>query len=198
MTNFNTVFYKGRDLSEEHRQIIQKMNRHFNWTPKMSQADFRMNISHYLVLTDKDKLIGYIGLHYIIDEFEINTVYLDPTYRGQGLGRYLMNALFETATKEANILNDRPLKTILFFDWRNSHTKDISAFDDGENYLFLSKDRESPMNKLWVRKEDVLYKYGLVDEGCTHCCGANLRVYITDIAFVFCNCASHCCSSSTH
>ena len=100
MTNFNTVFYNGRDLSEEHRQIIQKMNRHFNWTPKMSQADFRMNISHYLVLTDKDKLIGYIGLHYIIDEFEINTVYLDPTYRGQGLGRYLMNALFETATKE--------------------------------------------------------------------------------------------------
>ncbi|MBG9988419.1 ribosomal protein S18-alanine N-acetyltransferase [Aerococcaceae bacterium DSM 111176] len=100
MININTTFVKGRDLTSDQRNIIKDMNRHFNWTPKMSQADFRMNISHYLVMNEDERLIGFIGLHYIIDEFEINTVYLDPTYRGQGIGRQLMRALFETAMVE--------------------------------------------------------------------------------------------------
>lgn len=100
MININTTFVKGRDLTSDQQNIIKEMNRHFNWTPNMSGADFRMNISHYLVMYDDDRLIGFVGLHYIIDEFEINTVYLDPTYREQGLGRQLMEALYKTAKVE--------------------------------------------------------------------------------------------------
>lgn len=73
-------------------------------------------------------------------------------YDRDGKGFYVVDPC------SGNVLNDKLFNRILFYDGRrNSGSASLFALDDGENYLFLFFGRKSPMDKLWVKKEDVLY-----------------------------------------
>lgn len=80
-----------------------------------------MTISYYLLLSKGDRLYGYIGMHYIIDELEINTVVIHPQYRGRGYGRQLIDQLFEVATKEKN--------RRIMLEVRSKNTKAIHLYE---------------------------------------------------------------------
>ncbi|MBG9982621.1 ribosomal protein S18-alanine N-acetyltransferase [Aerococcaceae bacterium DSM 111020] len=84
---------KGYDLSSHEQRKIARMNTAFRWTWKMSDNDFKFDFTYYFLMYHQMKIIGYVGLHYIIDEFQINTVYVDPLYRRKGFGKKMLKQL---------------------------------------------------------------------------------------------------------
>lgn len=55
-----------------------------------SEAVFREDEHKYLVAKEDDRVIGYIGVEKILDEVHIINMAVHPDYRGQGIGKRLM------------------------------------------------------------------------------------------------------------
>ncbi len=93
MSEITFNWCKGHELSQSEQSKIARMNTAFQWTRNMSKSDFQFDFTYYLVMYSQMKIVGYVGLHYIIDEFQINTVYIDPLFRRKGLGKLLLRQL---------------------------------------------------------------------------------------------------------
>lgn len=58
------------------------------------------NFANYLVLTpenDRSCIIGYGGMWIILDESHVTNIAISPSYRGKGLGEYLLRQMIVTA-----------------------------------------------------------------------------------------------------
>lgn len=64
------------------------------WSEKSFIEEFENELAYYFVMTDDNDIIGYIGLWNILGEGHITNIALHPRYRGKGLSKRLMNALF--------------------------------------------------------------------------------------------------------
>jgi len=68
------------------------------WSREMMREELTGDHRVYLALTGEDDLVhGYGGLLVVGEEGDIQTIAVDPTVRGQGQGRRLMQALIEEA-----------------------------------------------------------------------------------------------------
>lgn len=74
-------------------QIVEINQELFNWSPAMSQADFALPYSQYDLIKVGEKVLAFMTSHLIAGEGEIIHVWVDPAWRGQGLGQYLMQKL---------------------------------------------------------------------------------------------------------
>lgn len=75
---------KGKDLP----QVAEIENLSFRY-PK-PESVFREDEHKYLVAKEEEKVIGYIGIERILDEVHIINMAVHPDYRGQGIGKRLM------------------------------------------------------------------------------------------------------------
>lgn len=64
------------------------------WSKKSFEEEAENELAHYFVMTDEDDIIGYIGIWNIVGEGHITNIAVHPRYRGKGLSKRLMNAVF--------------------------------------------------------------------------------------------------------
>lgn len=57
------------------------------------------NVATYLVATDNDKVLGYIGMWQVLDEAQVTNLAVSESFRGRGIGRLLVNELSDIAKK---------------------------------------------------------------------------------------------------
>ena len=69
------------------------------WTQEMFWSELaQAGISRELVCAWAERgIVGYASLRYVGSEGDVNTVAVAHNYQGQGIGRTLMNWLYETA-----------------------------------------------------------------------------------------------------
>ncbi len=67
------------------------------WSRDGFVNEMKNELSHYLVMTDGGKIIGYAGMWLIVDEAHITNVAILPEHQGKKLGEKLMKALIEHA-----------------------------------------------------------------------------------------------------
>lgn len=91
----SVVPFKGMELPEVLQVAIVKANRSLNWTEQMTRDDFMSPWSEYYVIVQGSEMLGYVGLHRVLDEVSVNTVYIHSALRKQGLGSYLMTFVLE-------------------------------------------------------------------------------------------------------
>ncbi len=86
------------------------------WSRGAFEAEIEENdLSYYLVVADKGKIVGYGGMWIIIDEAHVTNIALTADYRGLGLGERLVRALMDKARErgvDSMTLEVRPSNTI--------------------------------------------------------------------------------------
>lgn len=66
------------------------------WSLESFKTELKDNeYARYLCLELNGKVIGYMGLWFILDEGHITNVAIDPNYRGQHWGEFLMRSVME-------------------------------------------------------------------------------------------------------
>ena len=60
------------------------------WTEAMLEQELYNDTASYLVAEEDGKIVGYAGLHVVLDEGYIDNVAVLPEYRRQGLARRLI------------------------------------------------------------------------------------------------------------
>ena len=54
---------------------------------------------HFLVAKIGSEIVGYVGVYVILDEGQISNIAVLPSFRGRGIGKMLLDALFELCSK---------------------------------------------------------------------------------------------------
>ncbi|MBI5399315.1 ribosomal protein S18-alanine N-acetyltransferase [Candidatus Saganbacteria bacterium] len=80
------------------------------------EAIFREDEHKYLVARDGDKIVGYIGVEKVLDETHIINMAVHPDYRGQDIGKRLMQ----------HVLND---EDVFFLEVRVSNEKAKNIYE---------------------------------------------------------------------
>ncbi|MCO1600581.1 ribosomal protein S18-alanine N-acetyltransferase [Desulfosporosinus nitroreducens] len=71
------------------------------WSLQAFKAELKDNeYARYVCLELDDKVIGYMGLWFILDEGHITNVAIAPTYRGKHWGEFLMRSVMEKMMQE--------------------------------------------------------------------------------------------------
>ena len=71
------------------------------WSRDMLMGELVNEYARYFVAEDEDeKVVGYIGMHLIIDEGYITNVAVSPEYRRVGIGSALIRKVKKTAKRE--------------------------------------------------------------------------------------------------
>ena len=89
--HYQVVPFTGAQLPETFRQVIIEGNQALHWNEAQSRSDFQLDQAEYYLLLDHDQVLGYVGLHHVLDEATLNLVYIRSDLRGQGLGRQLLD-----------------------------------------------------------------------------------------------------------
>jgi ribosomal-protein-alanine N-acetyltransferase len=87
-------------ILEDIDQILVIENASFTtpWTKEAFYNEVIHNqFAHYIVVEDRDKVVGYSGQWNVVDEAHITNVALLPEYRGKKLGEALMKQTMEFA-----------------------------------------------------------------------------------------------------
>ncbi|MBN2796488.1 MAG: ribosomal protein S18-alanine N-acetyltransferase [Clostridia bacterium] len=80
--------------------VLEKACFHVPWTEEAFVSELTSNLlAHYIVLELDEKIVGYGGVWYIVDEGHITNVAIHPDYRQRGLGKMLVQAMIEDASK---------------------------------------------------------------------------------------------------
>jgi len=90
-----------RDISDLH--TIEKIQFSEPWTRGMLLDEVtNIDTRRYTVVEDDGKILGYLGVMFVIDELHINTIGVLPDYEGKGIGTALMDDAWRDA-KERGI-----------------------------------------------------------------------------------------------
>ena len=72
------------------------------WSLSAFKSEMKNKLAKYIVAEDEDgKIIGYIGVWYIIDEAHINNVAVHKESRGKGVGNMLMEYLIKRCEEDS-------------------------------------------------------------------------------------------------
>ncbi len=88
------------------------------WSEKVYRETFALSGVEYVVAVDGDKVVGGAGVRNIVGTGEITNVMLLPEYRGQGIGRTIVEEAIERGrrlgaeefTLEVRVSNARAIK----------------------------------------------------------------------------------------
>ena len=90
-------------LEEDLAQVleIERLSFPTPWSPYAFVSELRDNeYARYFCLELAGRVIGYMGLWFILDEGHITNVAIAPDYRGRGWGEYLMRSVMKLMLKE--------------------------------------------------------------------------------------------------
>lgn len=88
--------YPFSRLKPEHAKAMSEIeNRCFSmpWSLYSCESELKHDYSYYWGAFADEKLVGYCGLHLVVDEGHITNVAVLPEYRRQGLARVLIDIM---------------------------------------------------------------------------------------------------------
>lgn len=65
------------------------------WSKESFKKEIQNKLAKYLVAQIEDKVVGYVGAWFIIDEAHITNVAVSPEYRGQKIGDKIVKYLID-------------------------------------------------------------------------------------------------------
>ena len=94
--------YRIIDAEEKHIKALHEIeNECFSmpWTMDMLKAQLKDSRHEFIIAEDGEgKVLGYVGMMYVIDEGYISNVAVSAKYRRQGIADALICALYERAS----------------------------------------------------------------------------------------------------
>lgn len=73
------------------------------WSKDSIKKELKNNLARYLVAQLDDKIVGYVGVWFVVDEGHITNVAVHSDYRGKKIGDKLVKEMVELC-KENNIV----------------------------------------------------------------------------------------------
>ena len=73
------------------------------WSKESIRKELKNNLARYLVAQLDDKIVGYVGVWFVVDEGHITNVAVHSDYRGKKVGDKLVKQMVELC-KENNIV----------------------------------------------------------------------------------------------
>lgn len=73
------------------------------WSKESIKKELKNNLARYLVAQLNDKIVGYVGVWFVVDEGHITNVAVHSEYRGKKIGDKLVKEMVELC-KENNIV----------------------------------------------------------------------------------------------
>ncbi len=86
-------------MNESHiDQIVEIENKSFSvpWSKVSFQGELKNPNAHYFVAKVNDKVVGYGGFWYIVNEGHITNIAVDEDYRGKKIGTKILNAMINS------------------------------------------------------------------------------------------------------
>ena len=74
------------------------------WSKDSFKKELSNNLAKYLVAKVDGKVVGYVGIWFVVDEGHITNVAVDKDYRGQKIGDRLIDKLVQVC-RENNIIS---------------------------------------------------------------------------------------------
>ncbi|MBN18381.1 MAG: ribosomal-protein-alanine N-acetyltransferase [Chloroflexi bacterium] len=110
------------------------------------------------------KIVGYIGLWYVLDEVHIVSIAVDNDYRSCGLGEFLMIGAIDSAinnssellTLEVRVSNHKAQKLYSKFGFKQKGVRKNYYLDDREDALIMTT--ESILNSNYQNLFDNIYQ----------------------------------------
>lgn len=164
--DFMMIEIKQNELNDNyHRKILQLKDKVWKYGIFMQKKWFEENVkeqdSHFILL-NKNEAIAYIMVvpyNVIIDDKMVSirilsNVCVDPSYRGIGIGKYILDAVVQSMEKE---------KLVLFTTLKNKMFYEKSGFSlfegeiicknsDTSKILMFTKNIEFNIQKIYIEK----------------------------------------------
>lgn len=100
---------------------IEKQNFREPWTPTIFEDELSQSTRTYYVAELDGRVIGYMGMIWILDEGHITNIAVEPAFHGHGYGRELMKTV-------ADIAFERGMKS-LTLEVRASNERAIHVYE---------------------------------------------------------------------
>lgn len=118
------------------------------WTESMIEAVVDSPFRHVFALSKNEKIIGYAIMQIISGEGEVERIGIDPLYRGQSLGKYLLLNILGEQDFEACFLE------VSEYNQTARHLYDICGFEEiGRRHAYYHDGADAIMMK-WKRITD--------------------------------------------
>lgn len=100
---------------------IEQLSFSIPWSRSMLEQGISNDLDHYLIIEKCGQPAGYINFRFLAGEGEIERIAVHPRFRGQGLGRKLMEAMEEYGRSQG--------VTDITLEVRNSNKKAINLYE---------------------------------------------------------------------
>lgn len=124
--------------------IIEKASFKHPWSKLSYFAEIAEPNAIYKVITVEDEVVAYGGFHQIFDEAHITNIAVKESFRHQGFGKMLMDALIKEAkerkivamTLEVRVSNVNALKLYEKFGFKSAGVRP-KYYPDGEDAFIM-------------------------------------------------------------
>lgn len=100
---------------------MEKLSFSVPWSRNILEQGFLGDLDHYLVIEKDGQPAGYINFRFLAGEGEIERIAVHPRFRGQGLGRKLMEAMEEYGESQG--------VTAVTLEVRSSNKKAVNLYE---------------------------------------------------------------------
>ncbi len=126
-------------------------------------------VARYLVAEEEGRLLGFAGVHIILDEGHITNVAVVEERRGQGIGKRLFSGLMQYAanlgviymTLEVRVSNQKAIRLYERYGFLKVHVRKAYYEDNGEDALLMVCDRMPAAQEDFAEAETVSESGGL-------------------------------------
>ncbi len=126
-------------------EFVEKACFKIPWSREAFWREASNDKAYYLLSLDGEQVIGYVGMWILLDEAQITNVALLPKYRGQGLGRKMMEKIIflaKTRGATAMTLEVRPSNLVAINLYESLGFKSVGTRrgyyeDTGEDALIM-------------------------------------------------------------
>lgn len=134
------------------------------WSENALQSELTSNpVARYLVAVTKDEIVGYAGIHIILDEGHITNIAVKNTLRKQGVGKQLLHALMQYAanlgvgyiTLEVRVSNEAAIKLYQNAGFMKVHVRKRYYEDNGEDAYLMVCDKMPPAQEDFCEAETI-------------------------------------------
>lgn len=122
------------------------------WSERTYKYELIENRSSYMHVVEIQenqiqKVVGYVGFWFIVDEAHISTLAVHPDYRGQGIGELLLQTALEDAerldarimTLEVRISNQAAINLYRKYDFKVVGSRPRYYRDNNEDAILMTR-----------------------------------------------------------
>lgn len=147
---------------------IEKATFPYPWSLQSFQEEMTTNpVARYLVAEENGAILGFAGVHIILDEGHITNVAVVENRRGEGIGRLLFGGLMQYAanlgvrymTLEVRVSNQKAIRLYERYGFLKVHTRKQYYEDNGEDALLMVCDQMPDAQEDFEETETVFEAY---------------------------------------